>query len=137
MRDHTPTCRTVLIVGFVSAISTATAEPVKYPPDDALDFIGRARKAVRESVHSDPGKQLPFQGDSPHSRLGADIEAATVQKWQGVAKVTETTMPGTGERLYKISNGTATYCVRIPSPRVGIDRYEWERNNFHPIKCPR
>src|SRR4051812_2127737 len=103
MRDIAQTYRTVLIVGYLSAMFTATAEPVKYsPPEDALDLIGQARQAVRESVHSESGKQLPFQADSPHSRLGADIEAATVQKWQGVAKVTETTMPGTGERLYKI-----------------------------------
>jgi hypothetical protein len=128
----------VVIVGFLAAIASAAAEPVKYaPPDDGSDLLERARHAVHLAVPSEAGKELPLQAESAHSRLGAGIEAATVQKWRGVAKVTETTMPGTGERLYRISNGTGAYCVRIPSPSVGIDRYEWERNNFHPIKCPR
>jgi hypothetical protein len=93
--------------------------------------------SARDTARSESRKQPPTLGGDANARFHADLEAATAKKWTGIAKVTETTMPGTGERLYKISNGTSTYCLRIPSPSVGIDRYEWARNNQHAIKCPR
>lgn len=94
----------------------------------------------KESVQpggSEPTKPLTIAPDSSTARLRSAIEAATVPTWHGIAKVTETTMPVTGERLYQISNGKDSYCVKIPSPRIGIDQYEWERRNRHVMTCPR
>lgn len=48
---------------------------------------------------SEPSKPLSISPDSSTARLRSEIEAATVPKWHGIAKVTETTMPVTGERL--------------------------------------
>jgi hypothetical protein len=108
--------------------------------DKAPDLLASARQmaggADRE-LRRESGKQLSAGVEPRYAHLPTNLEAATVPKWTGIAKVTETTMPGTGERLYKISNGTGTYCIRIYSPNVGIDRYEWERKNYHPITCPR
>jgi hypothetical protein len=117
--------------------------PVEFSRDDDLPastLLDRARRLAGNAdrdARRESGTQVAALSDTTNARFLSGLEAATARKWHGIAKITETTMPGTGERLYKISNGTDTYCVRIPSPSVGIDRYEWERNNFHPILCPK
>lgn len=108
----------------------------------ALHGAVQAQSAAESPAAAQPrekeaSKPLSVSPDSSTARLRAAIEAATAPKWQGIAKVTETTMPVTGERLYKISNGTGEYCVKIFSPRIGIDQYEWERRNRHVITCPK
>ncbi len=93
--------------------------------------------APAQPGEKEASKPLSVSPDSSTARLRSAIEAAMAPKWHGIAKVTETTMPVTGERLYKISNGTGEYCVKIFSPRIGIDQYEWERRNRHVITCPK
>lgn len=116
------------------------ATPSKQTGTEASDLLIQARQIagrVDQQLRREHAEQIQVLTATPNTRFLADLQSATVRKWTGIANVTETTMPGTGERLYKISNGTDTYCVRIPSPSVGIDKYEWERNNYHPITCPR
>ena len=74
--------------------------------------------------------------DSRHKQFLAKLEAATAKQWVGVPQVTEMPVPGNTGRMYKISNGNSSYCVRIPDANVGIDQYEWQRKNFRAITCP-
>lgn len=119
--------------------ATEPALPGLSPPEGS-ELQYRARKMagdVDRALRSESGLASPDLTDASYKRFVAGLEAATAKKWTGVATVTETTMPITGERLYKISNGTGTYCVRIYHPNVGIDRFEWHRKNFAPITCPK
>ena len=124
----------------------ATKNP---PPDsppsvdrglDSRDLVMRARQlagSVDQQLRRETNQKPAAPVDTPYSRFVAGIEASAAPTWTGIATVTEIAMPGTGERMYKVSNGKGTYCIRIPAAKVGIDRYEWERNNYRPVSCPR
>lgn len=101
--------------------------------DRSLHMAGEIDRQLR----SETGAHFPaFADSSSYMRFHNNLEAGTIPRWTGIAQVAEGAMPGTGQQVYKISNGANSYCIRIPSPYIGIDRYEWERNNFHPITCP-
>lgn len=96
-----------------------------------------AAAVVGAGAATEPGSKFGAAEDPELKRLGNAIEAAAVPRWKGTPEVTELPTPNTGERVYKVSNGTSVYCTRIPSPAIGIDRYERQRGNNPIIKCPR
>lgn len=114
---------------------TASAEPPKPSAADLLtsarQMAGKVDKQLRKENH----QALPALVDTPYKRFVAELEAAHVAQWTGRPTITEIAMPGTGERLVKVSNGSSSYCLRVPSPSMGIDQYERARNAV-PVNCP-
>jgi hypothetical protein len=120
--------------GPAPAETTAAAQPAT----SAADLVANARRmagTIDKQLRKEAHQPLPAFVDTPYKRFEADMAAAYVPQWTGVATTTEIAMPGTGERLIKVSNGSSSYCLRIPSPSMGIDRYEASRV-AKPMTCP-
>jgi hypothetical protein len=121
------------------AAAPPAAEPPAVAAPSAADLLANARRmagSVDKQLRKESHKQIEFV-DTPYKRFLSDLEAAYVPQWSGIATVTEITVPGTGERLAKISNGSRSYCIHIPSPSMGIDAYESARRNPKVTDCPR
>jgi hypothetical protein len=114
----------------------AAAEP---PPTSAADLLSSARRmagTVDKQLRKENHQPLPALVDTPYKRFVAEMDAAHVAHWTGTPTITEITMPGTGEHITKVSNGSTSYCIRMPSPGMGIDQYEKARQG-KVVNCPR
>ncbi len=128
--------KSLLLLALAATLHPAPASADAQAPGP----IERARLAsagIDQELRSESGAKLGAAEDPTLKRLGAGIAAAAVPRWTGTPQVAEIPTPVTGERQYKISNGTTTYCTRIPSASIGTDRYERMRTNNPAIRCPR
>lgn len=123
-----------LFLTALAALAPASAETAR---PAQLDRASLAAAAIDQQLRNETDIKLSPLEDPALKRVGAGIAAAAVPRWTGTPQITESPTPDSGDRLYKISYGTSTYCARIPSPRIGIDRYERLRANNPSIKCPR
>jgi len=123
-----------------AAATSTVPEPAPTAPA-ALDGPGLAARArqmaggVDKQLRKESGKPLPELVDTPYKRFVAEMAAAYAPQFTGEPTITEFARPGSGEKIVKVSFGSHSYCLRVPSPSMRIDEYQAARTAV-PMTCP-
>ena len=106
-----------------------SVDPDALSDDELLEYLRRCRAHHAAMIR----QHMAFTGTAVIPPSDFLVHAA---QWTGVPTITEIAMPGTGERVVKISNGNNSYCIRVPQASMGIDFYEAARHGKS-TNCPR
>lgn len=120
-----------------SAVDPAPVAPAEGADAGPVDLATRARQmagSVDKELRRESHKPLELV-DTPYKRFVAALEAAHVRKFSGIATFTDITVPGTGQRLVKVSYGAFSYCLTMPSIGMRIDEYQAARS-AKIVNCP-